>query len=49
MALLPEIQRVVRGIDPDIPVEKPQIISDAFAETYLMPTLTRRCYCHYPQ
>jgi predicted permease len=42
LALLPAVQHIVRQIDPSIPLNKPQVLSDAFEETYLMPTLVAR-------
>lgn len=42
MALLPEIRRVVREIDPNIPLDKPEVLSAAFQETYVMPALFAR-------
>lgn len=42
MALLPEIRRVVQGIDPDAPVEKPIVLQAQFAMGYAMPALTAR-------
>jgi predicted permease len=42
LALLPAIQGLVRQIDPNIPLSKPQVLSDAFKETYLMPALVAR-------
>jgi predicted permease len=42
LAFLPEVQRVVHEIDPNIPLGKPQLLSAAFEETYLMPALIAR-------
>ena len=42
LALLPSVQRTVRELDPDIPLNKPQVLSTAFQESYLMPTLVAR-------
>jgi predicted permease len=42
IALLPEIRRVVREMDPDIPLVKPEVLSEGFRETYLMPALYAR-------
>lgn len=42
MTLLPEIRRVVRQVDPNIPLDKPQVLSAAFEESYLMPALFAR-------
>jgi predicted permease len=41
-ALLPAIRRVVREMDPNIPLDKPQVLSEAFQESYLMPALFAR-------
>jgi predicted permease len=40
--LLPAIRRVVREIDPNLPLDKPQVLSAAFEESYLMPALFAR-------
>jgi predicted permease len=42
LALLSEVGRVVREIDPNVPLAKPQILSAAFEETYLRPALFAR-------
>jgi hypothetical protein len=42
MALLPAIRRVVREMDANIPLDKPQVLSEAFRESYLMPALFAR-------
>jgi predicted permease len=42
MALLPEVRRVVREMDPNIPLNKPEVLSEGFKETYLMPALFAR-------
>jgi hypothetical protein len=42
LALLPAIRNVVRQIDPSIPLGKPQVLSTAFEEGYLMPALVAR-------
>lgn len=42
MALLPEVRRVVREMDPNIPLDNPQVLGEAFKETYLMPALFAR-------
>jgi predicted permease len=42
MALLPEIRRIVRGIDPNTPVNDPMVLQAEFAEGYAMPALTAR-------
>ncbi len=41
-ALLPEIRRIVRGIDPNAPVNDPMVLQAEFAEDYAMPALTAR-------
>ena len=42
MALLPAIRRVVRELDPDLPLQKPMTQAAQFAETYVTPTLFAR-------
>ena len=42
LALLPAIRRIVRDIDPNVPLYKPQLIQTGFEETYLMPALFAR-------
>ena len=42
MPLLPSIRRIVREIDPNIPLDKPEVLSEGFRETYLMPALFAR-------
>lgn len=42
MAVLPDVRRVVREMDPNIPLGNPQILSEGFRETYLMPALFAR-------
>jgi predicted permease len=42
LALLPSVLRSVRQLDPNIPLNKPQALSTAFQESYLMPTLVAR-------
>jgi predicted permease len=42
MALLPEIRRIVRELDPNAPVQSPMVLSAQFEETYLMPALFAR-------
>lgn len=42
MSLLPEIRRVVRGIDPNTPVNDPKVLSAEFAEGYAMSALFAR-------
>jgi predicted permease len=41
-ALLPEIRRIVQGIDPNTPVNDPMVLKAEFAEGYAMPALTAR-------
>jgi len=41
-ALLPEIRRIVRGIDPNTPVNDPKVLATEFADGYAMPALTAR-------
>jgi predicted permease len=38
-ALLPAIRRIVRDLDPNAPLGKPQLLQTGFEETYLMPAL----------
>jgi predicted permease len=40
--LLPEIQRALRGLDPDMPLQKPMTQAAQFEETYLTPRLFAR-------
>lgn len=42
MAILPEARRIVCEMDPNIPLDKPEVLSEAFAQTYLMPALYAR-------
>ena len=42
LAILPEARRIVREMDPNIPLDKPEVLSEAFAQTYLMPALFAR-------
>jgi len=42
MALLPAMRRVVREIDPDLPLQKPMTQAAQFAETYITPRLFAR-------
>ncbi len=42
MALLPEVQRIVREMDPNAPVEEPMLLKSQFEESYLTPTLFAR-------
>jgi predicted permease len=42
LALLPEIRRIVRALDPNAPVQSPMVLSAQFEETYLMPALFAR-------
>jgi predicted lysophospholipase L1 biosynthesis ABC-type transport system permease subunit len=41
-ALLPAIRHAVREIDPNVPLDKPQVLSETFEESYLMPALFAR-------
>jgi predicted lysophospholipase L1 biosynthesis ABC-type transport system permease subunit len=41
-ALLPEIRRIVKELDPNAPVQDPKVLEAQFAETYLMPALFAR-------
>ena len=41
-ALLPEIQRVARELDPDMPLQKPMTQAAQFEESYLAPRLFSR-------
>ncbi len=42
LLLLPEVRRIVSGIDPNTPVNDPVVLSAEFAEGYAMPALTAR-------
>lgn len=42
MKLLPALRRVVRELDPDLPLQKPMTQAAQFAETYITPTLFAR-------
>ncbi len=42
MALLPAVRRIVRDLDPNAPLDKPQLLQTGFEETYLMPALFAR-------
>ena len=42
MALLPDVRRIVRDLDPSAPLDKPQLLQTGFEETYLMPALFAR-------
>lgn len=42
LLLLPEIRRTVRQIAPDVPLYKPEVLGEAFRQTYLMPALFAR-------
>jgi len=42
LALLPEVRRIVRGIDPNTPINDPMVLSAEFAEGYAMPALAAR-------
>lgn len=41
-AVLPEVRRVVREMDPNIPLGNPQVLGEGFRQTYLMPALFAR-------
>ena len=42
LALMPEIRRIVRVLDPNAPVQNPMLLSAQFEESYLMPALFAR-------
>src|SRR6185312_8641844 len=42
LGVLPAVRRVVRDMDPNIPLDDPQVLSAVFAQTYLMPALFAR-------
>lgn len=42
VGVLPAVRRVVRDMDPNIPLGDPQVLSAVFAQTYLMPALFAR-------
>jgi predicted permease len=42
LALLPEIRRIVRELDPNAPIQQPKVLEAQFAESYLMPALFAR-------
>ena len=42
MRLLPAVRRIVRDLDPNAPLGKPQLLRTGFEETYLMPALFAR-------
>src|SRR5262249_18730532 len=42
MALLPAMRRIVGGLDPNLPLQKPMTQATQFAETYITPTLFAR-------
>jgi hypothetical protein len=42
MSLLPAVRRIVRDLDPNAPLGKPQLLRTGFEETYLMPALFAR-------
>ncbi|MGH9588672.1 MAG: ABC transporter permease [Acidobacteriaceae bacterium] len=42
LAVLPAARRVVRDMDPNIPLDDPEVLSAVFAQTYLMPALFAR-------
>lgn len=41
-AVLPEVRKLVRQMAPDIPLDKPEVLGEAFRQTYLMPALFAR-------
>jgi predicted permease len=42
ISLLPAVRRVVRDLDPNAPLAKPQLLQTGFEQTYLMPALFAR-------
>ncbi|HKW19655.1 MAG TPA: ABC transporter permease [Terriglobales bacterium] len=42
LALLPAMREAVRGLDPNLPLQKPMTQAAQFAETYVTPTLFAR-------
>jgi predicted permease len=42
LALLPEVRRIVRELDPNAPLQDPSVLEAEFAETYQMPALFAR-------
>ena len=42
LALLPEIRKIVRELDPNAPLQDPTVLQAEFAETYQMPALFAR-------
>ena len=42
MSLSPAVRRIVRDLDPNAPLDKPQLLQTGFEETYLMPALFAR-------
>ncbi len=42
LSLLPAVRRVVRDLDPNAPLAKPQLLQTGFEQTYLMPALFAR-------
>jgi predicted permease len=42
LSLLPAVRRVVRDLDPNAPLAKPQLLQAGFEQTYLMPALFAR-------
>jgi len=42
LALLPEVRRIVRELDPNAPLQDPTVLQAEFAETYQMPALFAR-------
>lgn len=42
LGVLPAVRRVVRDMDPNIPLDDPQVLSAVFAQAFLMPALFAR-------
>jgi len=42
ISLLPAVRSIVRDLDPDSPLDKPQLLETGFEQTYLMPALFAR-------
>ncbi len=42
LSLLPAVRRLVRDLDPNAPLAKPQLLQTGFEQTYLMPALFAR-------
>jgi predicted lysophospholipase L1 biosynthesis ABC-type transport system permease subunit len=40
--LIPAVRRIVRDLDPNAPLDKPQLLQTGFEQTYLMPALFAR-------